>query len=157
MDIYTFLEDLIKEHGYPGLFVVAYSESVIQPVPPDIFIVGASIFGLDPLICAVVSTIGSTLGGITGYILGHKLGTPVFIRLFGERYFVMGKEFFEKYGVWGVVIAGFTPLPYKVIAWLSGIFNMSILKFTLGTLIGRFPRFLLIAYFGHGISIYFTI
>jgi len=157
MDIYIIMENLIRDHGYSGIFVVAFSESIIQPVPPDIFIVGASIFGLDPLICAVISTVGSTLGGITGYILGHKLGTPVFIRLFGEKYFIMGEEFFEKYGVWGVVIAGFTPLPYKVIAWLSGIFNMSILKFTVGTLIGRFPRFLLIAYFGHGVSMYFGI
>ena len=151
------MENLIRYHGYLGLFVVAFSESVIQPVPPDIFIVGASIFGLDPLICAVISTVGSTLGGITGYILGYKLGTPVFIRLFGEKYFRMGERFFEKYGIWGVVIAGFTPLPYKVVAWLSGIFNMSILKFTVGTVIGRFPRFLLIAYFGHGVSMYFGI
>jgi len=157
MDIYIFMENLIRYHGYLGLFVVAFSESVIQPVPPDIFIVGASIFGLDPLICAVISTVGSTLGGITGYILGYKLGTPVFIRLFGEKYFRMGERFFEKYGIWGVVIAGFTPLPYKVVAWLSGIFNMSILKFTVGTVIGRFPRFLLIAYFGHGVSMYFGI
>ncbi|HIQ31961.1 MAG TPA: DedA family protein [Methanothermococcus okinawensis] len=157
MDLYTLMEELIRDHGYPGIFLVAFSESVIQPVPPDIFIVGASIFGLDPLICAIVSTIGSTLGGITAYILGLKLGTSVFIRLFGEKYFRMGRDFFERYGVWGVVIAGFTPLPYKVVAWLSGIFKMSILKFTVGTLIGRFLRFLLIAYFGHGISMYFTI
>ena len=153
MDIYPLLENLIKDHGYPGIFIVAFSESIIQPVPPDVFIVGASIFGLDPLVCAVISTVGSTLGGITGYILGSKLGTPVFVKLFGKKYLRMGDEFFNKYGIWGVVIAGFTPLPYKVIAWLSGIFNMSILKFTVGTLIGRFPRFLLIAYFGHGVSI----
>ncbi|GBF36528.1 MAG TPA: DedA family protein [Methanothermococcus okinawensis] len=157
MDINILIGDLIRYYGYLGLFVVAFSESIIQPVPPDIFILGASIFGLDPLICAVISTVGSVLGGITGYILGYKLGTPVFIRLFGEKYFRMGERFFEKYGVLGVVIAGFTPLPYKIVAWLSGIFDMGVLKFTVGTLIGRFSRFLLIAYFGHGVSMYFGI
>ncbi|AXI25027.1 hypothetical protein CFE53_02190 [Methanofervidicoccus sp. A16] len=157
MDTYIIMENLIRNHGYTGLLIVAFTESIIQPVPPDIFIMGASIFGLDPLICAVVSTVGSILGGVTSYILGHNLGTPVFIRLFGERYFRMGEEFFEKYGIWGVIIAGFSPLPYKVVAWLSGVFDMNVLKFTVGTLIGRFPRFLLIAYFGHGVSIYLGI
>jgi len=157
MDLYLIMQDLINNYEYLGVFFVAFTESIIQPVPPDLFIIGASAFGLDPLICAIVSTIASTFGGAVGYFLGHKLGTPAFVKLFGKDYLLKGEAFFDRYGVWGVMIAGFTPIPYKVAAWLSGIFEMNILKFIIGTLIGRFPRFLLVAYFGHGISMYFGI
>ncbi|WP_369750789.1 phosphatase PAP2 family protein [Methanocaldococcus sp. FS406-22] len=81
--------------------------------------------------------------------MGDKLGHPIFVKIFGEKYLHKGEGFFNKYGIYGVVIAGFTPLPYKVIAWLSGIFEMHKLLFTIGTIIGRFPRFLAVAYFGN--------
>jgi len=155
MDMYAIAQSLVDNYGYGGIFIVAFTESFIQPVPPDIFIMGASVFGLDPLSCAVVSTIGSLFGGLTGHTLGYKFGTPVFIKLFGDKYLVGGEKFFNKYGVWGVSIAGFSPLPYKVVAWLAGIFEMKLLHFSIGTLVGRFPRFLLVAYFGHKVSILF--
>lgn len=155
MDIYAIAQNLVGNYGYAGIFIVAFTESVIQPVPPDIFIMGASAFGLDPLICAIVSTIGSLFGGLTGHILGYKLGTPIFTKLFGDKYIVRGEKFFDKYGVWGVSIAGFSPLPYKVVAWLAGIFEMNILYFSIGTLVGRFPRFLIVAYLGHKAAVFF--
>jgi len=148
MDLYAVAEQIVMNYGYLGIFIVSFSEAFIQPIPPDVFIMGATYFGLNPVISAIVATIGSTLGGLFGYFLGDKLGHPIFIKLFGEKYLHKGEEFFNKYGIYGVVIAGFSPLPYKVIAWLSGIFEMHRLLFTIGTVIGRLPRFLAVAYFG---------
>ncbi|XRP96646.1 phosphatase PAP2 family protein [Methanocaldococcus sp. 16A] len=148
MDLYAIAEQLVMNYGYIGIFIISFTEAVIQPIPPDVFIIGASYFGLNPIISAIVATIGSTLGGLFGYFLGDRLGHPIFIKLFGEKYLYKGEEFFNKYGVYGVIIAGISPLPYKVIAWLSGIFEMHKLLFTIGTIIGRLPRFLAVAYFG---------
>ncbi len=149
MDLYLIMQSIVDNYGYLGIFLVAFTESFIQPVPPDIFIMGASAFGLNPIISAIVATIGSLFGGLFGHFLGNKLGHPVFIKLFGDKYLIKGEDFFNKYGVWGVTIAGFTPLPYKVIAWLAGIFEMKCIPISIGTLIGRFPRFLIVAYFGY--------
>jgi len=157
MDIYAIAQSLVNNYGYIGLFFVAFTESIIQPIPPDVFIIGASAFGLNPLYCTIVSTVGSLCGGLVGYSLGYKFDTPLFIRFFGETYLIKGEEFFNKYGIWGISIAGFSPIPYKVITWLSGIFEMKLSHFIIGTLIGRFPRFLLVAYFGHKIPILFGI
>ncbi|MEO2117549.1 MAG: phosphatase PAP2 family protein [Methanocaldococcus sp.] len=148
MELHAIAEHLVMNYGYIGIFIISFTEAFIQPIPPDIFIIGASFFGLDPIVSAIVATIGSTLGGLLGYFLGDRLGHPIFIKLFGEKYLHKGEEFFNKYGVYGVVIAGFSPLPYKVIAWLSGIFEMHKLLFTIGTIVGRLPRFLAVAYFG---------
>ncbi|XRO75232.1 phosphatase PAP2 family protein [Methanocaldococcus sp. 28A] len=148
MDLYAIVEQIVMNYGYLGIFIVSFTEAFIQPIPPDVFIIGASYFGLNPIISAIVATIGSTLGGLFGYFLGDRLGHPIFIKLFGEKYLYKGEKFFNKYGVFGVIIAGISPLPYKVIAWLSGIFEMHRLLFTIGTIIGRLPRFLAVAYFG---------
>ncbi|WP_292460323.1 YqaA family protein [Methanothermococcus sp.] len=155
MDLYLIAQNLINDYGYLGMFLIAFTEAFIQPIPPDLYIIGASAFGLDPLTCAIVATIGSVSGGGVGHFLGYRLGTPIFIKLFGEKYLIKGEEFFDRYGIWGVLIAGFSPLPYKVAAWLAGIFEMKILHFSIGTLIGRFPRFLLVAYFGHSVAVFF--
>jgi membrane protein YqaA with SNARE-associated domain/membrane-associated phospholipid phosphatase len=148
MDLYAIAENLVMNYGYLGIFIISFTEAFIQPIPPDVFIIGASLFGLNPIVSAVVATIGSTLGGLFGYFLGDRLGHPIFTKLFGEKYLHKGEMFFNKYGVYGIVIAGFSPIPYKVIAWLSGIFEMHRLLFTVGTVIGRLPRFLAVAYFG---------
>ncbi|UXM85079.1 phosphatase PAP2 family protein [Methanococcus aeolicus] len=66
-----------------------------------------------------------------------------------KKYLTKGEHFFDKYGFWGVFLAGITPIPYKIIAWLAGIFEMNKSLFGAGTFIGRFPRFLLVAYFGY--------
>ncbi|AIJ06145.1 lipoprotein B [Methanocaldococcus bathoardescens] len=148
MDLYAIAEQIVINYGYLGVFIISFTEAFIQPIPPDVFIIGASFFGLNPIISAIVATIGSTLGGLFGYFLGDKLGHSVFVKLFGGKNLHKGEEFFNKYGVFGVIIAGISPLPYKVIAWLSGIFEMHKLLFTIGTIIGRLPRFLAVAYFG---------
>jgi membrane protein YqaA with SNARE-associated domain/acid phosphatase family membrane protein YuiD len=148
MDLYAIAENLVMSYGYIGIFIISFTEAFIQPIPPDVFIIGASFFGLNPIISAVIATIGSTFGGLFGYLLGDKLGHPVFVKLFGEEYLHKGEGFFNKYGIYGVIIAGISPLPYKVIAWLSGIFEMHKLLFTIGTFVGRLPRFLAVAYFG---------
>ncbi|MBA2861927.1 YqaA family protein [Methanococcus maripaludis] len=155
MDIYQFAEYIVLNYGYFGIFLIAFTEAVIQPVIPDIFIIGAAAFGLDSVTCAFVASFGSLTGGYTGYFLGKKLGTNAFLKIFKEKNFIKGKAFFEKFGVWGVAIAGFTPIPYKVFAWLAGIFKMNLLSFGAGTLLGRIPRFLLVAYFGYSLGMLF--
>ncbi|ACX72953.1 phosphoesterase PA-phosphatase releated protein [Methanocaldococcus vulcanius M7] len=157
MDLYAIAESLVSHYGYVGIFLISFTEAFIQPIPPDVFIIGASYFGLNPIITAIVATVGTTLGGIFGYFLGYKLGHPIFVKIFGEKYLKKGEEFFDKYGVYGVVLAGFSPLPYKVIAWLAGIFEMDLTLFAIGTIVGRLPRFLAVAYFGNVLQKFYDI
>ncbi|HIQ48542.1 MAG TPA: DedA family protein, partial [Aquifex aeolicus] len=47
------LEKFVQDYGYIGIFLIAFSESIVQPIPPDPFIAGATAFGLNPLISAL--------------------------------------------------------------------------------------------------------
>jgi len=146
------LEAFVKGYGYIGIFLIAFTESIIQPVPPDPFIAGATAFGLNPLISALVATFGSVLGGLVAYFLGKVLGEPAAKKLLGEERFLKAEAFYHRYGVWAVIIAGLTPIPFKVFCWLSGILELEVGRFTLASFIGRFPRFLIFALFGQSIQ-----
>ncbi len=141
-------KDLVENYGYFGIFLISFSESVIQPVPPDPFIAGGSALGLSPLIAALVASLASVLGGLTAHTLGLKLGEPVAKRVLGERNFLKGEAFMGRYGIWAVLLGAVTPIPFKAVCWLAGIFEMPRMPFLLASFLGRFPRFFLVALAG---------
>jgi len=143
-----FFEELVKEYGYFAIFLISFTESIIQPVPPDPFIAGATAFGMNPLTASIIATAGSVSGGVIAYLLGKYLGEPVAVRLLGKDRYIKAEAVYGRYGVWAVIVAAITPIPYKVFCWLSGILELGLLRFTLASLIGRFPRFLAVALLG---------
>ena len=44
------------------------------------------------------------------------------------------------------MIAGFSPIPYKVFTIAAGVLNMAFLPFVIGSVIGRGARFYLVAF-----------
>ncbi len=143
-----FAKELVQNYGYLGIFLISYTESVVQPIPPDPFIAGGAVLGLSPFISALVAAVASVLGGLTAHLLGITFGEPLTKRLIGEKNFRKGEELMNRFGFWAVVIGGLTPAPYKVTCWLAGIFEMRRDLFIVASLVGRFPRFLAVAYFG---------
>lgn len=73
MDLYAMAEYLVNNYGYIGIFIISFTEAFIQPIP-QMFYNWGIFFGLNPIISAIVATIGTTLGGLFGYFLGDKLG-----------------------------------------------------------------------------------
>ncbi len=143
---------VVESYGYLGIFLISFSESVIQPVPPDPFIAGGSALGLNPLLSAIVATIGSVLGGLTAHTLGLIFGEPVAKKLLGEKNYLKGEVFMNRYGALAVLLGALTPVPYKVICWLAGIFEMPRTTFLIASFVGRLPRFLLFAFLGDSFS-----
>ncbi len=142
---------VVESYGYLGIFLISFSESVIQPIPPDPFIAGGSALGLNPLLAALVATIGSVLGGLTAHTLGLTFGEPVARKLLGERNYLKGEVFMSRYGIFAVLLGALTPVPYKVVCWLAGIFEMPRTAFLVASFVGRFPRFLIFALLGDAV------
>jgi membrane protein YqaA with SNARE-associated domain len=141
------VQAFVLEYGLSGTFVIAVLESFIFPVPTAVIIAPATGFGLDPLLVTVVAAIGSVLGAVVGYALGLYLGHPVAERFF-KKHIPRVERWFGRYGAWAVLVAAFTPIPFKVFTWCAGIFRMDIRKFLLASIIGRFFQFLIAAYAG---------
>jgi len=138
-------------HRHAPLYLAGLSaaESVVFPVPPDVMLAPMSLarperwwrFGL-------ICTLASVIGGLLGYLLGQFALDWVWpwIERFGQvATYERVQALFVSYGFWIVFAAGFTPIPYKVFTIASGAAGIGLLPFTLGSLIGRGARFLLVA------------
>ena len=137
--------DLFEIFGPATLAVVSFTEAIIQPVPPDLLYMPmlANATGDTPLIVWLwlVVTVSSVLGSLVGYYIGKKWGTSLVIRSGQERHLVKLEQLTLRYGSWGIFIAAFSPIPYKVLGWMAGMGNMKHKPFILAGFFGRGLRF----------------
>jgi membrane protein YqaA with SNARE-associated domain len=136
--------------GELGLFILALIESSFFPIPPDFIYIPMILAGANnPYALAAICTAGSVIGAVVGYFIGLYGGRPVTKLLLG-KYADIGvakaEEFFRQYGSAAVLIAAFTPIPYKVFTIAGGIARMNIMSFTLYSIIGRGARFFAVTF-----------
>lgn len=143
-----FTESLILDYGYTGIFSITALEQFIFPLPVDPLLGLSLQIGLDYQKLMIFVLIATLFGSSIGYLLGKYLGHPALEWLVGKKKVEKGEKFIKKWGIWGVIIAGITPIPFKVITWTAGAFEMPFGRFMIGTIIGRMPRYMLTAYLG---------
>jgi membrane protein YqaA with SNARE-associated domain len=61
-----------------------------------------------------------------------------------EKY-LAARGWFDEWGFWAILIAGFSPIPYKVFTIAAGSLAMNLPLFIAGSTIGRGGRFFLVA------------
>ncbi|MCL6474972.1 MAG: DedA family protein [Firmicutes bacterium] len=139
---------MVEAYGLTGLFVVAFIESSFFPVPPDVLMIGLVLTPNAPStsLVATVCTVGSVLGAVLGWVIGAYGGYPLVHRWFGEEKVQRVEQLYNRYGVYAVFIAAFTPIPYKVFTIASGVFRFNIVAMMLASVVGRGMRFFLVAY-----------
>lgn len=140
--------ELVNSYGQLGLFVVAFAESSFFPIPPDVLIIALVLppTNANPFITGLVCTVGSVSGAIAGWVIGRWGGRPILDKLFHPEKVQRVERLYDRYGVSAVLIAAFTPIPYKVFTIASGVFKLNIVGFTVASTIGRGMRFFLVAY-----------
>lgn len=137
-------------HGVAALFVLAFAESSVFPIPPDVLLIALVVGSLYKWHrFALICTLGSVLGGIAGYGIGagfmDTLGRRVIELYHAEQQFARVQALYGEYDYWVVFIAAFTPIPYKVFTIASGAFGIQFTGFVGASLIGRGARFFLAA------------
>ncbi|MDP4012518.1 MAG: YqaA family protein [Candidatus Nanoarchaeia archaeon] len=135
-----------KYNGY-GLFSLAFMESSFFPIPPDFLLIAFVLANPESFLwLAFICTLGSVLGGMFGYLIGY-LGEQVILeKLVAKNKIEKVHRLFEKYEAWAILIAGFTPIPYKVFTIAAGVFYVNFRIFVLMSILGRGSRFFLVAY-----------
>jgi membrane protein YqaA with SNARE-associated domain len=132
------------------LAFISFLESSIFPIPPDVMLMPMCMAKRDKsFLYAAIATVSSIIGGVAGYAIGAFFFLTVgqsIIDLYGlQSAFEMTRDRFNEQGVWWVMIAGFTPLPFKIITIVSGVTTMPIGPFILASIIGRAGRFFSVA------------
>ena len=132
------------------LALVAFAESSVFPIPPDLLIL--------PMVLATpsrawliagVAMVASVAGGLLGYAIGalmfEQLGQPILKALGKADAMEAFNQRFNLLGFWAVLAAGLTPFPYKVITIMSGWTGMPLGTFIATSLLARGLRFFIVA------------
>jgi membrane protein YqaA with SNARE-associated domain len=147
----AWVQGFVQAYGLGGAFLISVFESFIFPVPTATFIAPFAAMGVDPVTITLVATAGSLIGAVIGYALGLKLGRPAAERLF-KKHIPRVEKWYDRWGAWAVLIAAFSPIPFKVFTWTSGIFELEFRKFFLASFVGRILQFAIAAYVGYYIG-----
>jgi len=128
---------------------LSFAESSFFPIPPDVM--------LAPMCLArpsrawwfaTLCTASSVLGGVAGYLIGRLAFVWIEPWLMSSSYadvFLSAVDSFERWGAIYILLAGFTPIPYKVFTIGAGVVGMPVIPFLLGSTVGRGSRFFLVA------------
>lgn len=133
------------------LAVLSYLESFILPFPPpDVMLAPMSLAKPDRAMrFATLTLLASVVGGITGYLIGAFLFdqvSPLLVEWGYQDKFELVMQWFDIWGFWAVLIAGFSPVPYKLFTLSAGVLSLAIIPFILASIIGRGLRFFLLAW-----------
>ncbi|KAB7627970.1 DedA family protein [Alkalilimnicola sp. S0819] len=128
---------------------LSFAESSFFPIPPDVM--------LAPMVMArpshawrlaALTTATSVLGGLLGYLIGYfalDIIEPWLHSLGWWEAYLQVRGWFLHWGFWVILVAGFSPIPYKLFTIAAGTLGLGVLPFVLGSLLGRGARFYLVA------------
>ena len=133
---------------------ISFIESFVFPIPPDVLIIPMTIAKPDDWFrIALTALIGSVLGACLGYFIGYVFFNEIGLKIF-ELYGVDNLSFLkDKISSDGgiiawmtlLAIAGFTPVPFKLLTITSGFIHFNFFYFVMVSIITRGSRFFLIS------------
>ncbi len=144
-------------HAAWGLAGVSFLESSVFPIPPDVILLPMVLANRAKAwflasICTLASVLGALLGYAIGFLLWETIGQPIIAFYNGEAAFAKFISFYDLWGVWVVLAAAISFLPFKVATLASGVAGLALGPFILASVLGRGLRFFgvaaLIYYFG---------
>src|SRR3989338_11441909 len=139
-----------SKYASPLLFVLAFAESSFFPIPPDVLQIALSVSkSKKSFFYALISSIGSVLGGIFGYFIGlflfDTIGLVIINALGYQPQFEIVSNLYKSYAFLAILVAAFTPIPYKVFTIAAGFWNVGLMPLITASIIGRSARFFLVA------------
>lgn len=137
-------------HAGGWLGFISFIESSVFPIPPDIMLIPMVLADRAKawsyaLICTLSSVLGALLGYLIGYALYESLGQPIVAFYNGAAAFEKFTGFYDQWGIWIVLAAAISFLPYKVATIASGVAGLAIVPFILASIAGRGIRFFAVA------------
>ncbi|KAA3627283.1 MAG: DedA family protein [Proteobacteria bacterium] len=154
MRIFSILYERVmrwSEHPYAPWYLggLSFAESSFFPIPPDVMLAPMALAKPDrALSYALLTTLASVAGGIVGYLIGILAFDAIapWVRELGYwQKYELAQSWFAEWGFWAILLAGFSPIPYKIFTITAGAISMSFAPFVVASIIGRGARFFLVA------------
>ena len=154
MRMFASLYDRVLEwsrHRYAERYlgVLSFAESSFFPIPVDVMLAPMCLADRKKAWrFASIATVFSVIGGVAGYaigVVGFEMLEPWLAESHYWTAYETSREWFERYGVWVIFVAGFSPIPYKVFTIAAGVAAINLPLFVVASIVGRGARFFLVA------------
>ncbi|WP_044641983.1 DedA family protein [Risungbinella massiliensis] len=145
----NWITDFMSEYGYVGIFLLIALENIFPPIPSEVILTfgGFMTTSSDLSILGVViaSTLGSVIGACILYVIGLQLDVERMEKIVDRWGHILrlkrediykADNWFDKYGIWTVLICRIVPLIRSLISIPAGMSNMNFGLFLLFTTIG---------------------
>lgn len=137
-------------HAERYLAGISFAESSFFPIPVDVMLAPMVLAARDKAWrLATITTVMSVLGGMFGYFIGafffDSYGQQMLNYFHAHETFELVQSKYSEHGVLIILLAGFTPIPYKIFTIASGFLNIALLPFIGLSIVGRGARFFLVA------------
>jgi membrane protein DedA with SNARE-associated domain len=159
--MYAFLDWLVNtigSMGYPGIVFLMFLESSFIPLPSELVIPPAGyLISQEKMNWTGVilsGTAGSLMGALFNYAIAYYLGRPFILKYgkyFGisQGHFMKGEKFFLKHGSISTFVGRLILGIRHYISFPAGLCRMSLVKFSLYTILGAGIWVGVLAYIGY--------
>lgn len=134
-----------------ALFLIAVAESSVFPIPPDVLLIAIVAANTHRwLSAALLCSAGSVVGAMGGYAIGMMamptIGQPIIDFYHAQAAWATVEATYRSdVGIWFLLAAAFTPIPFKVATIAAGATGMAFWPFVIVSMIGRSARFFIVA------------
>ncbi|MBM4401125.1 MAG: DedA family protein [Crenarchaeota archaeon] len=136
-------------YGLAGIFLVTIAAGTILPLGSPAFVVAAALFGVNPILLALVATTGFTIGMTINYGVAYRFGRPYVQKRIPAEHLEEMTHVWTKWGWIIYVIFGLIPvLPVELLAFVCGFLKTRMATFLLLSFVPRLILFAILVHFG---------
>ena len=147
-DILILVITSFETGGLPLLFAMMVIQAIAIPIPSELVLIAGGLAFAFPS-GWLVGALGSIVAAIVGFYISKKGGRSLAVKLVGENGINFADNWFNRWGVWAVLLGRFAPfIPFDAISYSAGLTKMKLKNFMIPTVIGTLPRTLFYTYLG---------
>jgi uncharacterized membrane protein YdjX (TVP38/TMEM64 family) len=133
----------IYELQFWGIFLfigIMAIQGLLVPIPSEVVLLSTGMiwgwfFG------GIMGIIGSMAASLLCFYISRRGGRPLAEKFIGESGLEMADKMIKKYGMKAIIISRFIPfISFDVISYASGLVDIDVKKYSIGTLIGSIFR-----------------
>jgi uncharacterized membrane protein YdjX (TVP38/TMEM64 family) len=149
--VVQFFVNPVYQLGILGIFlfvVIMGVQGLFVPLPSELILLASGmIWGI--YLGGIMGIIGSMGAALLCYYLSRRGGRPLAEKFVGAKAINLADNFIHKYGTSAIIIARFLPfIAFDPISYASGLVDLDIKKYSLGTFIGSIPRAFFYSFLG---------
>ena len=163
------LNSMIESYGQIGLLIVMIVQTIIAPIPSEALLVFSGAIGIKVIDIVIFGGLGTIIGAVIAFYIARVGGKPIIAKLIGNKWVGHVDRWVERNGTKAIFFTRLVPIiPFDLISYMSGITKLKFRNYLFATVIGAFPRCLMLAvmgfyakgllsFFGIGLEIIFMI